>query len=50
MTSSFATKIVARFAPFDFSNIASFPNTMPGAKEWVYDLPRFIENNDDSHA
>jgi hypothetical protein len=47
MSRSIATKIVARYAPFDFSNIHGFPNAMPSTKDWGDCLPRFREDDDD---
>jgi hypothetical protein len=45
MSSSFAAKIAARYAPFDFSNVPGFPNVVPNMEDWVDYLPIF--NTDD---
>jgi hypothetical protein len=48
MSSSFAARIAARFAPLDFTNVYGFPNTVPDMKIWVDILPKFGEYEDDN--
>ena len=48
MTSSFAARIAARFAPLDFANVCGFPNTLPDIKVWGDILPKFGEDEDDN--
>ena len=47
MTSSFATRIAARFSPLDFANVYGFPNTIPEIKVWGDILPKFGQDEDD---
>jgi hypothetical protein len=48
MSSSFAARIAARFAPLDFTNVYGFPNTVPDIKIWADILPKFGEYEDDN--
>jgi hypothetical protein len=48
MSSSFAARIAARFAPLDFTNVYGFPNTVPDMNIWAYILPKFGEDEDDN--
>jgi hypothetical protein len=48
MSSSFAARIAARFAPLDFANVYGFPNTVPDIKIWGDILPKFGEYEDDN--
>jgi hypothetical protein len=50
MSSSFAARIAARFAPLDFTNVFGFPNVVPDIKEWGDHLPSFREDKDDNPA
>ena len=41
MLNSFVARILARFAPLDFTNVYGFPNTVPDIKVWEDVLPKF---------
>jgi hypothetical protein len=45
MSSYFVAKITARFAPFDFSVLLGFTNTIPHIEEWGDCLPIFKEDD-----
>ena len=40
--------LAARFAPFNFTDIAGFPNTVPAINVWGDCLPRFRESKEDN--
>ena len=40
--------LTRRFAPFNFSDIPSFPNPVPTMDVWGDCLPRFIESKEDN--
>ncbi len=42
--------VAARFAPFRFVDISSFPNTLPAIDVWGDGLPRFREKDEDNPA
>ena len=50
MTSSFASQLAIRFAPFDFSNVHGFPNYFPDRDEWEDHLLVFREDDEDHFA
>ena len=50
MSKHFETMLAQRFAPFNFSNVPGFPNTVPTMDEWGYFLPRFLEGEDENPA
>jgi hypothetical protein len=42
--------LAQRFAPFNFSTVSGYQNSVPHVDEWKECLPKFKEYKDDSHA
>ena len=50
MSTRFETRFAQIFAPFNFSDVPGFPNTVPTMDEWGYFLPWFEEKEEDNPA
>ena len=50
MSKHFETMLAQRFAPFNFSNVPGFPNTVPFIDECEDFLPWFREKEEDNPA
>lgn len=48
MSKAFIAILATRFAPFNFSNVFGFPNTVLAMDEWGASLPMFKEEKCDN--